>query len=212
MSEFWAASLVVLWLLVLFMAFLLLGALRQLGLLQLRLGSDPGALVTRSGLDRGTIAPDFTAEPVGGGPATTLSALSAQPRVLVFLSTSCYACKEFLPHIKEVARTRSGWEFVVLCRGDRPSCQAFLKGSDVLAPILLDLDGLISASYEVALTPFVYVLDYERRVLIRGVATNWVQLDGMLDQEGTIQQGTMTVQEAALGGSQESRTTEGNPR
>ena len=65
MSEVWAASIIVLWVLVLFLAFLLMGALRQLGLLQLRLGNDPGALVTRSGLDRGTLAPDFTALPVG---------------------------------------------------------------------------------------------------------------------------------------------------
>lgn len=40
-----------LWIVVLVMAFLLLGSLRQIGLLQLRLGDDPGALITRSGLD-----------------------------------------------------------------------------------------------------------------------------------------------------------------
>ena len=47
--------------LVLLLAFLLAGALRQLGLFQLRLGDDPGALITDSGLDRGATAPDFTA-------------------------------------------------------------------------------------------------------------------------------------------------------
>ena len=38
MSGVWLASFVVLWLIVLVLAFLLAGALRQLGLLQLRLG------------------------------------------------------------------------------------------------------------------------------------------------------------------------------
>ena len=55
MSGVWLASYVVLWLVVLVLAFLLAGALRQLGLLQLRLGDDPGALITDTGLKRGTL-------------------------------------------------------------------------------------------------------------------------------------------------------------
>ena len=69
MSGVWLASYIVLWLVVLVLAFLLAGALRQLGLLQLRLGDDPGALITDTGLERGTIAPDFTA--VGPRPASS---------------------------------------------------------------------------------------------------------------------------------------------
>ena len=61
MSGVWLASFVVLWLIVLVLAFLLAGALRQLGLLQLRLGDDPGALITDTGLERGVRAPDFDA-------------------------------------------------------------------------------------------------------------------------------------------------------
>ena len=61
MSGVWLASYVVLWLLVLVLAFLLAGALRQLGLLQLRLGDDPGALITDTGLERGPTRSDFTA-------------------------------------------------------------------------------------------------------------------------------------------------------
>src|SRR5438477_338320 len=61
MSGVWLASYVVLWVVVLLLAFLLAGALRQLGLLQLRLGDDPGALITDTGLQRGAEAPDFTA-------------------------------------------------------------------------------------------------------------------------------------------------------
>ncbi len=41
MSGVWLASYIVLWLVVLMLGFLLAGALRQLGLIQLRLGDDP---------------------------------------------------------------------------------------------------------------------------------------------------------------------------
>ena len=50
MSGVWLASYIVLWLVVLVLAFLLAGSLRQLGLMQLRLGDDPGALITDTGL------------------------------------------------------------------------------------------------------------------------------------------------------------------
>lgn len=42
MNELWVASLVALWVLTLFLAFLLAGALRQIGIIQIRLGADPG--------------------------------------------------------------------------------------------------------------------------------------------------------------------------
>ena len=49
MSGVWLASYLVLWLVVFVLAFLLAGSLRQLGLMQLRLGDDPGALITDIG-------------------------------------------------------------------------------------------------------------------------------------------------------------------
>lgn len=48
-NELWAASLVVLWIVVLILVFFVAGALRLIGLIQLRLGTEPGALITDSG-------------------------------------------------------------------------------------------------------------------------------------------------------------------
>jgi hypothetical protein len=61
MSQLWVASMMVLWLLVFVQTFLLAGALRQLGILNLRIGPDSGAWITEAGLDRGAQAPDFEA-------------------------------------------------------------------------------------------------------------------------------------------------------
>ena len=65
MSGVWLASYIVLWLVVLVLAFLLAGALRQLGLIQLRLGDDPGALITDTGLERGVAGARLHAARVG---------------------------------------------------------------------------------------------------------------------------------------------------
>jgi methylamine dehydrogenase accessory protein MauD len=194
MSGIWAASYIVLWLLVLVLAFLLAGALRQLGLMQLRFGDDPGALITDSGLERGMPAPDFTAQDSESGELVTLSDLPARPRLIVFASPGCLSCRELIPGLNEVRKTRRGeFDFLVICRGDVESCQAFGRMNRLEAPMVVDTNGQIEKDYRVTLTPFAYVLDHERNVVIRGVANDWRQLESLLEQEGTLQAGGWTA-------------------
>ena len=94
MSGVWLASYLVLWLVVLVLAFLLAGSLRQLGLIQLRLGDDPGALITDSGLERGAQAPEFiaadseTGEPVSLSSCRPCRDCSSSPRPAVSRAAS----------------------------------------------------------------------------------------------------------------------------
>ncbi|HEY6835674.1 MAG TPA: redoxin domain-containing protein [Gaiellaceae bacterium] len=189
MSGVWLASYIVLWVLVLLLAFLLAGALRQLGLFQLRLGDDPGALITDGGLDRGATAPDFTALDSEAGELVSLSDLPAVPRMLVFASPGCLSCRELIPGLNEVRKTRGGYDFLVVCRGDLESCQAFGRMNGLEAPMVVDTTGQIEKDYRVTLTPFAYLIDHEGRVVIRGIANDWRQLESLLEQEGTLQAG-----------------------
>jgi methylamine dehydrogenase accessory protein MauD len=175
--------------LVLLLAFLLAGALRQLGLFQLRLGDDPGALITDGGLDRGATAPDFTALDSETEELVSLSDLSAVPRMLVFASPGCLSCRELIPGLNEVRKTRGGFDFLVVCRGDLESCQAFGRMNRLEAPMVVDTTGQIEKDYFVTLTPFAYLIDHEGRVVIRGIANDWRQLESLLEQEGTLQAG-----------------------
>jgi methylamine dehydrogenase accessory protein MauD len=175
--------------LVLLLAFLLAGALRQLGLFQLRLGDDPGALITDSGLDRGATAPDFTALDSASGELVSLSDLPAVPRMLVFASPGCLSCRELIPGLNEVRKTRGDFDFLVVCRGDLESCQAFGRMNRLEAPMVVDTTGQIEKDYLVTLTPFAYLIDHDGRVVIRGIANDWRQLESLLEQEGTLQAG-----------------------
>jgi methylamine dehydrogenase accessory protein MauD len=175
--------------LVLLLAFLLAGALRQLGLFQLRLGDDPGALITDGGLDRGATAPDFTALDSETEELVSLSDLSAVPRMLVFASPGCLSCRELIPGLNEVRKTRGDFDFLVVCRGDLESCQAFGRMNRLEAPMVVDTTGQIEKDYLVTLTPFAYLIDHEGRVVIRGIANDWRQLESLLEQEGTLQAG-----------------------
>lgn len=190
MSGVWLASYIVLWLVVFVLAFLLAGSLRQLGLLQLRLGDDPGALITDIGLERGVQAPDFVAQDSETGEPVTLSELPPTPRLLVFASPGCLSCRELMPGLNEVRKTRRGeFDFLVICRGDIESCRGFGRMNRVEAQMVVDTNGQIEKDYMVTLTPFAYLLDHEGRVVIRGVANDWRQLESLLDQEGTLQAG-----------------------
>jgi methylamine dehydrogenase accessory protein MauD len=187
-SGVWLASYIVLWLVVVVLAFLLAGSLRQLGLMQLRLGDDPGALITDAGLERGTQAPELIAADAETGEPVSLYELPPVPRMLVFASPGCLSCRELIPGLNEVRKTRSGeFDFLVVCRGDIESCRGFGRMNRLEAPMVIDTNGQIEKDYKVTLTPFAYVLDHEGRVVIRGVANDWRQLESLLDQEGTLQ-------------------------
>jgi methylamine dehydrogenase accessory protein MauD len=190
MSGVWLAAFVMLWLIVLVLGFLLAGALRQLGLIQLRLGDDPGALITDTGLERGVEAPDFTAVDSESKELVTLSELPGVPRLVVFASPGCLSCRELIPGLNEVRKTRAGeFDFLVICRGDVESCQSFGRMNRLEAPMVVDTTGQIEKDYLVTLTPFAYLLDHERKVVIRGIANDWRQLESLLEQEGTLQAG-----------------------
>lgn len=188
MSEVWVAAFAALWVVVLFMMFLLAGALRQIGILELRLGEDPGALITAKGLDRGSPAPDIAGQDAESGDQLRLSQFPSKARVLVFLSTTCLSCEQLVPHLNEVARTRGAeFDWLVICQGSRDECRAFRTTTKLQLQVLVDESRQAESDYDVALTPFAYLLDWEGRVVIRGVVNNWQQLESLLEQEGTLE-------------------------
>jgi peroxiredoxin len=156
MTPAWEASIVALWAFVLVAAFLLIGALRQIGLINLRLGPDPGALVTTQGLERGTQAPSFRAVDVISRESVSSSALGTLPRVLTFISTTCMSCRAVLEGLNEVVATRNGkFDFVVICRDGPTACRGLADLMAVRARVLADPSGDVERAYQVEMTPFV---------------------------------------------------------
>ena len=188
MSPFWEASVVMLWIVVGVVVFLLLGTMRQLGLLLQRLGDAPGPLITPGGLAAGTEAPDYLGKDLDGNDLRLSDVAADGARtLLVFLSTSCSACLALVPHLREVASTRRDVHLVVVCAGETHPCHEFLSANRVLGRHAVDSTGVVQANYDVQYTPFAFVIDGDRRVVIRGVANDWTQLEGLLLEMGTPQ-------------------------
>lgn len=200
MPELWAVSIVVLWIVVSAMAFLLAGALRQLGLIALRLGDDPGALITDAGLDRGSLLPEVAAIDSESGELRQVSDLfGPRHRMMVFLAPTCLSCRQLVGHLNEVMATHSGeYDFLTICRGDLESCRGFKRVNRLDGDMLVDTTGEVNSGFDVRFTPFAYVIDSQNRVLIRGVVNDWRQLESLLNQEGTLQPGDFDVASGPL--------------
>src|SRR5687768_11329347 len=106
MVTFLLISTLALWALVLFLAFLLLGALRAHGVLTWKLeeleATTPNR-VGRTGLMPGTPAPEFTLPRVDGGEAT-LKDFAGRPVLLVFVQAGCGPCHAIAPELNKLAR------------------------------------------------------------------------------------------------------------
>ena len=91
MSIFWITGFVILWAVVLFLGFLLLGTLRSLGLLRWRLEqleATTPRLPGRDGLKPGKKAPDFTL-PSTDGREVSLHDFAGRKVLLVFTQSGC---------------------------------------------------------------------------------------------------------------------------
>ncbi len=194
MSPIWQASIVALWVFTLFIGLLLIGTLRQLGLIQLRLGPDPGGLITDVGLDRGTHVPDFEAFDAESRKPVRFHDLPGVPRAVVLISPTCMTCHAVVKALNEVMAVRDDFDFLVICREAVGPCVGFGEMHQLRARMWVDPTGDVERTLEVSLTPFVYVLDAAGRVLIRGVANDIRSLESLLDQEGTLQGGRPWVE------------------
>jgi methylamine dehydrogenase accessory protein MauD len=187
-NELWIASYILLWLIVAGMAFIMLGLLRQLGLIQARLGLEAGALITPEGMERGTKAPDFEGLELTTKKHIRFTELQGRRVLLIFLSPICVPCRALAPHLNEVSsRFRSQIETLAICQGSEDACIEFVKLSKLQTKLIADPANFIGASYNVKFTPFAYLIDENGLVLIRGVVNTSAQLEALLQEEGTLQ-------------------------
>jgi methylamine dehydrogenase accessory protein MauD len=172
LQTLWIASQVLIWLVVFFVAFLLLGTLRALGLLKWRLeqleATTPSRL-GRSGLRPGKRAPDFTLPSVGG-PEVALHDFSGRKVLVVFTQAGCGPCRQIMPELNRLGGR--DLQVIVLNKGDAKTTGEWAAETGARFPVLIQ-DGLdISKKYEVFATPFAFLIDEKGVVAAKGIITN----------------------------------------
>src|SRR5215471_14577792 len=113
------ASQVLLWILVLLLGFLLLGALRALGVMRWRLEqleATTPSRVGRNGLPPGKKAPDFTLPSVAGT-EVALSSFAGRKVLLVFVQPGCGPCRQITPELNRL-QGKGDLQVLVVSTGD----------------------------------------------------------------------------------------------
>jgi methylamine dehydrogenase accessory protein MauD len=171
MIMLWLLSIVVLWIVVFFLSFLLLGALRALGLLSWRLeqleATTPKRL-GRDGLKPGKKAPDFTL-PSASGQEVSLHEFAGRKVLLVFTQSGCSPCKKIVP---ELNRLGAEEQVLVVNNGDLEAARTWSADAGARFPVLAQDKFSISKKYEVFATPFAFLINEKGVIASKGIINN----------------------------------------
>jgi methylamine dehydrogenase accessory protein MauD len=164
---------VLLWLVVLFLAFLLLGALRALGLLRWQLEqlrATTPSRINRNGLKPGTKAPDL-ALPSAAGPEVSLGDFAGRKVLLVFTQAGCGPCQQVMPELNRL-QGAGGLQVLVVNNGDVEATRKWLEEVKPRSPVLVQERFGASKRYEVFATPFAFLIDEQGVIRSKGIVNN----------------------------------------
>lgn len=176
MQGWWAASYIVLWFLVVMLAFVVVALARQIGTLHLRLGPRGALEMDDEGPTLGELAPPHS--PVSLAGTRVEIGGPGRARLLLFVSPGCRVCEEVLPGIDAVSAVTS-FEPIVITDLDAEETNLRFSGRDLRAPIVAGKE--LTTAYQVPGTPYAVVLDDRGVVRAKGTVNNLEQLEGLLD-------------------------------
>jgi methylamine dehydrogenase accessory protein MauD len=170
----WAASYVVLWLLVLALCAVVVALARQIGLLHLRLGPRGALEIDDEGPVIGEPPPAAFAR---NADAEVSLAAPGHRRLVLFVSPGCTLCRQLLPGLGPVA-SAAGYSAYAVSDLDLGETQRAFAGARADAPVLSGPE--VPATWNVPGTPFVVAVDETGVVRAKGTPNNLEQLEGLV--------------------------------
>ena len=167
------ASQVLLWILVLALGFLLLGALRALGVMRWRLEqleATTPSRVGRNGLKPGKKAPDFTLPSVAGT-EVSLAGFAGRQVLLVFVQPGCGPCQQITPELNRL-QAKGEVQVVVVSNGAGEANRKWAGEVRARFPVLTQERLSLSRRYEAFATPFAFLIDDKGVIRSAGIVTS----------------------------------------
>jgi methylamine dehydrogenase accessory protein MauD len=171
----WAASYIVLWLLVISLAVVVVALARQIGTLHLRLGPRGALEMDEEGPALGDAPGAFDVTTIDGRSVTVGR---GEAQLLMFVSPGCMVCEQVLPSIPVVARSGSLTPYVLTDVDHFETERAF--GPKKL-PAAVASAPSVATAYAVPGTPYIVVLDEAGIVRAKGTVNNLEQMEGLVD-------------------------------
>jgi methylamine dehydrogenase accessory protein MauD len=201
MNPWWLASYIALWLVVLFLGFLLLGALRALGLMRWRLEQLEATTPSRTGrggLKPGKKAPDFTLPCVSGG-EVSLHDFAGRRVFLVFTMSGCKPCKRIVPELSKLQRGGS-LQVLLVNNGELEATRLWAGEAGLCFPVLSQQQFSVSKRYESYATPFAFLIDERGIIASKGIINNGQHIDFVLTGAGNAAKNGQAEREPAEAG------------
>ena len=176
MDGWWAASYVVLWLLVATLTVVVVALARQIGTLHLRLGPRGALEIDDEGPALGDVPESFELATIDG--RTVRVGGPGEAQLLMFVSPGCMVCEQVLPSIPVIARSGSMKPYVLTDVDGFETERAFAN-KQLSAPVASA--PAVASSYGVPGTPYVVILDNGGIVLAKGTVNNLEQMEGLVD-------------------------------
>jgi methylamine dehydrogenase accessory protein MauD len=172
----WAASYVVLWLLVIALAMVVVALARQIGTLHLRLGPRGALEMDAEGPELGSRAIEIETSDTKGR-SVALGRLG-EDQLLLFVSPTCHVCERVLPALPAVARAGRLTPYVITDADAEETALQFAH-KRVDAPIVAGV--AIAQAYEIPGTPYIVATDADGIVQAKGTVNNLEQVEGLVD-------------------------------
>ena len=172
---------ILLWCLLLALAFVVMGLVRQIGVLHGRI-APAGALMVDKGVSVNEPAPQVTAADRHGRPVN-FGYAGEKAQLLFFLSPTCPICKSLLPAIKSIAKEQAQRLDVVFVSDGEPAAQQALIAEHKLEGATYVVGPEVGMTYQIGKLPYAALIDQNGVLRAKGLVNSREHLDSLFEAE-----------------------------
>ena len=174
-------SQILLWIVVVALAFVVMALVRQVGVLHSRI-APAGALMLDKGVAVNSPAPQVTATDRNERPVN-VGYKSDKGQLLFFMSPTCPICKSLLPSLRSLARSyRRDLDVVYISDGDAASQQALVQEHG-LEDATYVVGPEIGMTYQIGKLPYAVLIDADGVLRAKGLVNNREHLESLFEAQ-----------------------------
>lgn len=178
MNEVLAASVVVLWFVVIALGLAVVALARQIGVLHGRL-APAGALMTNAGPKVGETVAEKTYQSLDGSPAA-VGGERGRPQLVLFVSPTCPICKTLVPTARSLARSER-LDLVFASDGGDPATHAAYAQKQGIAAHPYVISTELGLTFEVGKLPYAVLLDARGVLRSKGLVNSREHLESLVE-------------------------------
>lgn len=172
---------ILLWCLLIALAFAVMGLVRQIGVLHGRL-APAGALMVDKGVAVNEPAPQVTAADRSGRPVN-IGYAGEKAQLLFFLSPTCPICKSLLPSIKSIAKEQAHRLDVIYVSDGDMDAQKALIAEHKLEDATYVVSPEVGMTYQIGKLPYAALIDNAGMLRAKGLVNSREHLDSLFETE-----------------------------